>query len=96
MLNPLNVEFFCLIADLASERSPTSVAHFSQHHLLPLLYERAQRLGQDVHNLQQSASRTAHPGPLLMGHECTSIMSKSDGAIVKISASQVISLGYEV
>ncbi|XP_073387845.1 uncharacterized protein [Physcomitrium patens] len=68
------------------------VAHFSQHHLLPLLYAKAQRLGQTVHKnydfSSQWASITPEPAPILMGYECVSIMSNSKGVNARISASQ--------
>jgi hypothetical protein len=83
-----------LCADLASRSSPTSVAHFSQHHLLPLLYERAERLGlkvqKDSNFWSQCAAVTSDHGPVLMGHECVSVTSSSKGVIARIAASQVV------
>ncbi|KAG0583412.1 hypothetical protein KC19_3G134100 [Ceratodon purpureus] len=81
--------------DLASRRSPTAVAHFSQHHLLPLLYEKAQRLGLKVPKnssyWSQFAALASYPGPILMGHECVSITSNSNGVNARIAASQGVS-----
>lgn len=78
------LHFVCV--DFESRHSPVSVAHFSQHHLGPLLYERAQRLGQKV---RQVAPLTIDHGPVLMGHECVSIASNTKSVNVKLSASQV-------
>jgi hypothetical protein len=87
-----------LCADLASRSSPTSVAHFSQHHLLPLLYERAERLGlkvqKDSNFWSQCAAVTSDHGPVLMGHECISVTSSSKGITARIAASQVVSPGF--
>lgn len=82
----------CAVVDFASRHSPVSVAHFSQHHLLPLLYEKAQRLGEKVHTSNfwsLYAAVTPNHGPILMGHECVSIISNSKGVTARISAFQV-------
>lgn len=89
----------CDFVDLASQRSPTSVAHFSQHHLLPLLYEKAQRFGLKVPKnsdfWRQCGVLTPYPGPILMGHECVSITSTSKGVNARIAVSQVVPLFFE-
>ncbi|KAH9556852.1 hypothetical protein CY35_07G052800 [Sphagnum magellanicum] len=77
-------------------RSPTSVAHFSQHHLLPLLFERAQRLRRRLEpkaSTVKIASSVLNVGPILMGHECTSIKSSSNGVLASIFPTQGVRLG---
>jgi 2-polyprenyl-6-methoxyphenol hydroxylase-like FAD-dependent oxidoreductase len=70
--------------DFKQTRSPTCVAHFSQHRLVPLLLKRLERLGFNICNgnklsNDRSQSYNSWVGNIRLGHECISINPTSDG-----------------
>lgn len=70
--------------DFKQTRSPTCVAHFSQHRLVPLLLKRLGRLGFNICNGNNfsndgSQSYNSWVGKIRLGHECISINPTSDG-----------------
>lgn len=70
--------------DFKQTRSPTCVAHFSQHRLVPLLLKRLGRLGFNICNGNNFSndgfqSYNSWVGKIRLGHECISINPTSDG-----------------
>ncbi|XP_057840038.2 uncharacterized protein LOC131049948 isoform X2 [Cryptomeria japonica] len=71
-------------SDLGQTRSPTSVAHFSQHRLVPLLLKRLEKLGFSIYSgdnqLNEGYRNFGSPiGKVNLGHECVSINPTSNG-----------------
>ncbi|KAH9315639.1 hypothetical protein KI387_024266 [Taxus chinensis] len=70
--------------DLKQTRSPTCVAHFSQHRLVPLLLKRLEKLGFSIYSGDNPSSEGYRSsgswiGKIKLCHECVSINPTSDG-----------------
>eukprot|EP00250_Pteridium_aquilinum_P000259 c10286_g1_i1 orf=2-1816(-) len=63
--------------DLARRHSPTWVAHYSQHRLLPLLQQQAQELGMHLTNDRNFCC--SEVGEIKLGYECISIEESLEG-----------------
>ncbi|MCO5587464.1 hypothetical protein L7F22_041413 [Adiantum nelumboides] len=69
--------------DLARSQSPTWVAHFSQHRLLPLLQLQAEQYG--LHVSKDSSLFSNNGGEIKLGYECISLEESIDGVKALIS-----------
>ncbi|KAG6554781.1 hypothetical protein Mapa_003801 [Marchantia paleacea] len=67
--------------DVSREKSPTYIAHFSQHRLLPLLLSRAEKLSESLKNENSTVSESEDGSPSLRGihfsHELVSLKDES-------------------
>ncbi|KAJ7535971.1 hypothetical protein O6H91_12G052100 [Diphasiastrum complanatum] len=75
--------------DMAMHRSPTGIAHFSQHHLVRLLLKHAFDLGIVVHEVSRmppmcSNSQSSNIGEIYMGHELKSLHANSSGVTTRV------------
>ncbi|XP_024524875.1 uncharacterized protein LOC9654414 [Selaginella moellendorffii] len=66
--------------DLTSNRSPTNVAHFSQHRLLPILVENATKSGVSLDPISLQPNQSS----IFMGYQCDSIRSSLDKVVATL------------
>ncbi|KAL2641956.1 hypothetical protein R1flu_009543 [Riccia fluitans] len=76
--------------DTSREKSPTYIAHFSQHRLLPLLLSRAEKLSQALHGetntVANDGKKTVSWQGVHFGHELVSFSVESGGILARLSS----------
>ncbi|KAL3678132.1 hypothetical protein R1sor_021088 [Riccia sorocarpa] len=76
--------------DISREKSPTYIAHFSQHRLLPVLLSRARKLSQALDGGTKAATNNARTPVswqgVQFGHELVSFSVESGGVLARISS----------
>lgn len=82
--------------DLTRRDSPTWLAHFSQHRLVPLLLQRAERFGVHIGGVSKSSANedTLCQGQIKVGHECISIEENMEGVKAGVSITRNGSQDY--
>ncbi|CAM6105238.1 unnamed protein product [Calypogeia fissa] len=71
--------------DAVEWTSPTSVAHFSQHRLLRLLFKRAEKLC--LHPTNPDPDSDINLEGILLGHKLLSLEANPEGVLVRMTAS---------
>ncbi|KAI5063988.1 hypothetical protein GOP47_0020658 [Adiantum capillus-veneris] len=69
--------------DLGRSQSPTWVAHFSQHRLLPLLQLLAERVG--MHISKDPSFNSCNGGEIKLGYECIAVKESNNGVEALVS-----------